>query len=171
MRKALFLDRDGVVNKEKNHLYKIDDFEFMDGIFNICKKFKKINFLVIIVTNQAGIARGLYTKDDFLRLTQWMKDRFVENGVTVDAVYYCPHHPDYTGDCDCRKPRPGMLIKAKRRFGINMEESILIGDKESDIEAGINAKVGKNILIRSDCDYSLIRSKADKIFKNLKDVI
>jgi len=147
MKKALFLDRDGVINKEKNYLYKIEDFEFIPGVFETTKYFQDQGYLLIIVTNQAGIARGKYTEDDFNKLTQWMLTKFEDNGVKIDKVYFCPHHPDFTGECECRKPKTGMLYQAKEEFNIDLKNSILVGDKNTDIEAGISAGIGFNFLI------------------------
>lgn len=151
MNKALFLDRDGVINVEKNYVYKIEDFEFIDGIFKLAKKYQDEGYLIIVITNQAGIGRGYYTEEDFCRLTDWMAKEFENNGVHIAKVYYCPHHPkygigDYRKDCICRKPKPGMIFKAQEEFNIDLGQSVLIGDKESDIEAGRRAGVGSNIL-------------------------
>lgn len=168
MRKALFLDRDGVINKEKCYLYEIGNFEFIDGVFETCRKFQKKGYLLIVITNQAGIARGVYTEDDFQKLTHWMLTRFSEKGVTIDAIYHCPHHPEYTGRCDCRKPSPGMLEMARKKFDIDMRSSILVGDKESDIESGLMAGVGTNILVRSGHKIDVRSTRADRILKSIK---
>jgi len=156
MRKALFLDRDGVINKEKNYLYKIEDFEFIDGVFETCRYFQEKGYLIVIITNQAGIARGKYTEDDFTKLTTWMLQEFKKENIEITKVYYCPHHPDFTGECSCRKPKPGMILDAKKEFNINLENSILVGDKNSDIEAGLNVGIEKSFLINTghqiDCN-------------------
>lgn len=143
---ALFLDRDGVVNKEINYVNRIEDFNFVDDIFNLCKYFQRAGYKIFIITNQAGISRGYYTENDFLNLTSWMVNRFLENGIDITKVYYCPHHPEITGPCDCRKPNPGMIKQAEIEFDIDVSNSILIGDNISDIMAGKNAGVGLNIL-------------------------
>ena len=145
--KALFLDRDGVINKEINYLYRIEDFIFNDGIFELCEKFIKKGYLIIVITNQAGIAKGFYTEKDYTSLTNWMNDEFYKCGITISKVYHCPHHPDITGFCNCRKPNPQMILDAESEFDLDLSESVLIGDKISDIYAGINAKIGLNILI------------------------
>lgn len=152
MNKALFLDRDGVINKEKNYLYKIEDFEFIDGVFETCRHFQDLGYLIIIITNQAGIARGKYSKQDFEKLTEWMVEEFKSKNIDIAKVFYCPHHPDFSGECECRKPKPGMILQAKREFNINLKNSILVGDKNSDIEAGIRAGVGSNFLITTGHD-------------------
>lgn len=148
MNKALFLDRDGVVNVEKNYVYRISDFEFMPGIFELCKKYQQEGFLLFIITNQAGIARGYYTELEYQLLTDWMLAQFKEKEIAIQKVYFCPHHPDFTGDCECRKPNPGMILQAAKEFDIDLSESILIGDKDSDIKAGILAGIPTNIKIK-----------------------
>jgi D-glycero-D-manno-heptose 1,7-bisphosphate phosphatase len=149
MKKALFLDRDGVVNKEIGHLFQKKDFVFLDGIFEVCARFQNKGFLIIIVTNQAGIAKGLYTEADYRSLTNWMTGKFNKKSVKIDAVFHCPHHPEYSSKCNCRKPLPGMFLSAQEELGISLKESIMVGDKNTDIEAAISAGVGKNFLVRT----------------------
>ena len=168
MNKALFLDRDGVINIEKNYLYKINDFKFIDGIFNLCKYYQKLGFMIFVVTNQSGIARGYYSKNDFQKLTIWMIDEFKKNDIEIKKVFFCPHHPDISGKCSCRKPNPGMLLEAKEEFNIDMKNSILIGDKERDIEAAINAGLSKTYLF--DETNNIKYSKATKIVSKLDDI-
>lgn len=170
MRKALFLDRDGVINVEKNYLHNIEDFEFIDGVFETCRYFQKKGYLIIIVTNQAGIAKGKYSEKDYQVLTHWMLGRFLKEGVEISAVYHCPHHPDFTGWCDCRKPASGMFEQAKDEFDIDMASSISVGDKESDIEAGISAGVGKNYLITTGHKIETNRFGVE-ILNNLRELI
>ncbi len=167
MNKALFLDRDGVVNKEKNYLYKIEDFEFIDEVFETCKYFQEKGYLIIIITNQAGIARGKYTEDDYEILTNWMIKEFEKNNIKISKVYYCPHHPDFSGECECRKPNPGMILQAKKEFDIDLSQSIFVGDKNSDIEAGIKAGVGMNYLVETGHKIDDNRFKV-KIIDNIK---
>jgi len=147
MKKALFLDRDGVVCVEKEYLFRISDFEFLDGVFEACQYFQGMDYHIFIITNQSGICRGYYTEKDYLRLTQWMVEQFDIKNIKIDKVYYCPHHPDLTGRCYCRKPDPGMIVCASEEFGVDLGTSILVGDKISDIKAGLNAGVGSNYLI------------------------
>jgi D-glycero-D-manno-heptose 1,7-bisphosphate phosphatase len=168
MKKALFLDRDGVINIEKEYLYKIEDFEFIDGIFDLCRYYQNLGYLIFVVTNQSGIARGYYTQDDFERLTLWMVDRFNKECVNIQKVYHCPHHPAISGECECRKPNPGMLFYAKKEFDINLNDSIIIGDKERDIEAGLNAGLSTCYLF--DESYSTKESKATKIVTKLDEI-
>lgn len=146
--KALFLDRDGTINIEKNYVYKIEDFEFQTGIFEIIKKYQNLGFIIFIITNQSGIARGFYTDNDFISLNNWMLKELEKEGITITKTYYCPHHPDYTGECDCRKPNPGLILKAIQEFNIDPVNSVLIGDKKRDILAGKNAGIGKNLYIQ-----------------------
>jgi len=168
MEKALFLDRDGVINVEKEYLYKIDDFEFIEGIFELCRCFASKGFLIIVVTNQSGIARDFYTEEDFSKLTQWMVEQFSRQGVSIAKVYHCPHHPKITGECSCRKPYPGMLFDAQKEFGLDMEHSVLVGDKERDIEAALNAGVKETYLL--DEAGAVTNSKATKIVHKLDEI-
>jgi D-glycero-D-manno-heptose 1,7-bisphosphate phosphatase len=149
VRPALFLDRDGVINVDHGHVHKIEDFEFIPGIFDLVRKANQAEWLVIIVTNQAGIAKGYYTEEAFHTLMHWVCEQFLQNGARIDAVYHCPHHPEY-GDnrnCNCRKPQPGLILNAARDFEINLYRSIMIGDKESDITAAAFAKIPQTYLV------------------------
>jgi len=149
MTPALFLDRDGVINVEKHYLYKIEEFEFIDGVFECCRYFQHQGYKLIIVTNQGGIAQGLYTEHDYQALTEWMLDAFKQQAIHIDGVYHCPHHPKFSGDCDCRKPKPGLLQQAQKAHQIDLEKSILVGDKLSDIQAGQAAGLSQCFLIRT----------------------
>ena len=153
MNKALFLDRDGVINIDKQYVHKKEDFEFIDGVFETCRAFMKQGYLLIIVTNQSGIARGYYSEKDFSQLTDWMKVEFSKEGVVINKVYFCPHHVGFTHECDCRKPEPGMILKAQKDFNVDLSQSILVGDKMSDIEAGLAAGVGENYFVTEDPSY------------------
>ena len=135
MDKVVFFDRDGVINVEKNYLYKIEEFEFIDSEFSSFQYLKKLGYKFVIITNQSGIDRGKYTVEDFNILTTWMLEQFKEHGITIEAVNYCPHHPDFSGDCECRKPKIGMIKQAEEVLEIDYANSWLIGDKNSDIEA------------------------------------
>jgi len=147
-RKALFLDRDGTINIEKGYVFRIEDFEFHPQIFEIVKEYQQQEFLIFIVTNQSGIARGFYTDSDFQKLSDWMVNQFQSRGINITKIYYCPHHPDFTGDCNCRKPKPGMFLQAIDEFNLDPSECVLIGDRKSDILAGENAGIGKKLLIQ-----------------------
>ena len=168
LKKALFLDRDGVINIEKNYLYKIDDFEFMDGIFDLCKYYQNLGYLIFVVTNQSGIVRGYYSQNDFDILTSWMINEFNKNNIDIKKVYYCPHHPSISGECDCRKPHAGMLLSAAKEYNIDLKQSIIIGDKEKDVEAGLNAGLSEIYLF--DLSKNIKVSKATKIVSKLEDI-
>jgi D-glycero-D-manno-heptose 1,7-bisphosphate phosphatase len=168
--KALFLDRDGVINIEKDYLYKIEDFEFIDGVFDTCKYFQDQGYLIIIVTNQSGICRDKYTEEDFEVLTSWMIEQFKHQGILISKVLHCPHHPKISGECECRKPNPGMLLESQKLFDIDMSNSIFVGDKNSDIEAGINAGIKNNYLISTG--HKIEENKFGvKIIDNLRELI
>lgn len=150
-RPALFLDRDGVINVDHAYVSKREEFEFIDGIFDVCREAKRLGYLLFVITNQAGIARGYYSEQDFLDLTSWMKCVFLSEACALDAVYYSPFHPEhgigeYKKDSYCRKPNPGMIIQATREFDVDLGRSVLVGDKATDIEAGVAAGVGYNLL-------------------------
>lgn len=152
--KAVFLDRDGVINIDHGYVSRPEDFEFVEGIFDLCRHFQSQRYGLIIVTNQSGIARGLYTEQDFEALTRWMLDRFLEQGVEIARVYHCPHHPDFGPEdsrhCRCRKPEPGMIQDGLREFALDASQCIMIGDKPSDIEAARAAGITNTRLIDGD---------------------
>ncbi len=169
--KAVFLDRDGVINIDKQYVSRIEDFEFTEGIFDTLRYLQDAGYLLIVVTNQSGIGRGYYTLEDFRKLTDWKLAQLAQKGIRIEEVFYCPHAPEW--DCDCRKPSPKMLLEAKRRYDIDMQRSWMVGDKLSDIDAGRNAGVGKTVLIRNngqrcsegDADYCI------ESIRELKDLI
>jgi len=157
LRPALFLDRDGVINVEKNYVHHIEDFEFIDGIFDVCRVATEKSMPIVVVTNQAGIGRGYYSETQFLKLTDWMRARFEEKRTPVAAVHYCPFHPQhgvgsYRKESFDRKPNPGMLLRARDELGLDMGRSILIGDRGSDIVAAKAAGVGLTVLLGTDVD-------------------
>lgn len=169
--KALFLDRDGIVNIDHGYVHKIEDFEFVSGIFDLCKAFQRTGYLLFVVTNQAGIAKGLYTEAQFKTLNVWMLEQFSARDIRIQQVYYCPHHIDgtdlrYKKDCPCRKPAPGMLLKADKNWHIDLENSVMIGDRLSDMQAAQNAGVGRRILLESR--YHEIASSGD--FEVVNDI-
>ena len=145
--KTIFLDRDGVINKEIKYLHKIKDFEFIDGIFASCKYLESLGYKIIVITNQSGISRGYYTTSDFEIITNWMINQFHYNEIEILDVFHCPHLPNI--NCNCRKPKPGMLFEAKKKHNIDMSKSWLIGDKETDIIAANNAGINNTILVKS----------------------
>ncbi len=168
MQKALFLDRDGVINVEKDYLYKIEDFEFIDGIIDLTKYYQDNGYKIFVVTNQSGIARNYYSEKDFSILSSWMITEFLKYGIEITKVYYCPHHPSVSGECSCRKPHAGMLLNAQKEFDIDLKNSVIIGDKERDIEAGLNAGLKETYLF--DESKTIKESKATKIVSKLNDI-
>ena len=153
-RKAAFIDRDGVLNEERAFVHRIEDFHLLPGALEALKALQSAGYLLVIITNQSGIARGLYTEADYLAFTGQMRARIEAEGVTLDAVEYCPHLPDaplerYRVACGCRKPKPGMLVKAIRELEINPRASFLVGDRLSDLEAGRAAGLGRCFLVRT----------------------
>ena len=154
-RPALFLDRDGVINVDYAYVHRPENFDFVNGIFELCREAKRLGYRIFVVTNQAGIGRGYYTEQDFHDLTAWMRARLAEHGADVDAVYFSPYHPEhgigpYKKGSDCRKPGAGMLRQAAAEFEIDFARSVLVGDKYSDIQAGVAAGVGRNLLFAQD---------------------
>jgi len=155
--KVLFLDRDGVINKDLKYVCKKEDFYFKYGIFKLLKKASEQNYKIIIITNQAGIGRGFYSEDEFWLLMDWVLSKFLQKGISIEKVYFCPHHPEsgFKGevielkiDCECRKPNTGMIKKAVKDLNIDLQKSYLIGDTTSDIKTG--EKMGlKTILVKT----------------------
>lgn len=143
-RRAVFLDRDGVINIDSGYVGNIEDFVFIDGVFEALKKLQEKGFLLIIVTNQSGIARGYYSEKEFLKLSEYMKKELKKAGVTITDIFYCPHHPNE--QCSCRKPEPQMILDAAKKYNIDLASSWLVGDKISDIEAGKRAGI-KNLIL------------------------
>ena len=156
--KTIFLDRDGVINKEVNYLNKIDDFEFIDGIFDVCLYFQNLGYKIIIVTNQSGIYRGYYTENDYQKVTQWMLTQFANEDINILDTFHCPHGPDST--CNCRKPKPGMFLNAKTKYNIDMKNSWMIGDNEVDVIAANAAGIDNTIFLRSGHRIDESNSKA-----------
>jgi len=151
---AVFLDRDGVINIDHGYVHEQRDFDFIDGVFDATRKLQQMGYLLVLVTNQAGIARGLFDENQFLSLTEWMDWNFEDNGVEFDGIYYCPHHPEhgigaFKQDCDCRKPKPGMFFSARDFLKIDMANSVMVGDKAEDLMAAETAGVGTKILVRT----------------------
>lgn len=157
LRRALFLDKDGVINIDHGYVCTPERTDFIDGIFDICQFATVHSFLNIVVTNQAGIGRGYYTERQFIDYMDWVRDQFGIHSARLDAVYYCPHHPvhglgEYRKDCECRKPKPGMLLAAQREWDLDMPSSLLLGDSDNDVEAGEAAGVGKRLVVRTKTD-------------------
>jgi D-glycero-D-manno-heptose 1,7-bisphosphate phosphatase len=173
---AVFFDRDGTLNIEKGFVHKREDFEFVDGAVDVIRRLREKGFLVVVVTNQSGIARGLYTEKDVKRLHNWINKELKKRGTFIDRFYFCPHHPEapvrkYRRDCACRKPGPGMLLQAIEELKIDPHTSYMIGDKARDACAGKKAGI-TSILISGDegaigtttCD-----EEPDAVVKSLRE--
>jgi D-glycero-D-manno-heptose 1,7-bisphosphate phosphatase len=164
--KTIFLDRDGVINKEVGYLHKIQDFEFIDGVFEACLYFQSLNYQIIIVTNQSGICRGYYDEDTFHVVNNWMLNQFKDQGVNILGVFFCPHAPE--ANCDCRKPKSGMFNQASDKYNIDMKKSWMIGDKEADITAANAAGIHNTILVKSGHKIDEKNSKAKFILGSIQ---
>ncbi len=153
--RALFLDRDGVINVDTGYVFQPEQITFVNGIFRLARVANVAGYRIVIVTNQAGIGRGYYTESDFHFLMGWMQQCFEVEGVPILAYYFCPHHPEhgigeYRTKCECRKPAPGMLLRAQNDYAFDMKSSIMIGDKYTDMAAGQAASVGRLWQIAGD---------------------
>ncbi|MCM1131327.1 MAG: D-glycero-beta-D-manno-heptose 1,7-bisphosphate 7-phosphatase [Roseburia sp.] len=149
-KKALFLDRDGVVNIDYGHVHTIEQFHLTDFIIKTCKKYQDQGYLIFVVTNQAGIGKGLYKEMDFIKLNVYMKKLLKEKGVEIEDIFYCPHKPE--DRCDCRKPKPGLFLEAIETYKLDVCNSVVIGDKLSDLEAGYRAGIKELYLVPSKYD-------------------
>lgn len=143
-----------MINKDHGYVHQVDDFEYIEGVFEACLALKQMGYKLVVVTNQSGIARGMYTEDQFHSLTEWMDWNFADKGVDLDGIYYCPHHNEkgigeYKVDCDCRKPKPGMLLDAAKFLKIDLSQSVMVGDKADDMLAAKAAGVPTRILVRT----------------------
>lgn len=152
--KGAFLDRDGVINVDHGYVGSWEDFEFLPNAIEGMRLLQDLAYSLFIVTNQSGIARGLYSEDEFLRLSNRLDEHLQARGVTIQRTYFCPHHPTsgygkYLQDCECRKPKPGLIKQCAKEYKVNLKHSILIGDKMSDYLAGKAAGVGRLFLVES----------------------
>lgn len=157
---TIFLDRDGVINHDYGYISNWKDFHFIDRAIEALQKISKKNINIIIITNQSGIARGLYKKTDYEELTLHFKNFCFFNKINIQDIYYCPHHPsgkikEFSFTCTCRKPMPGLIFKAIKEHNINIKKTALVGDKVSDIQAGLSAGIQYNFLIKSSKNKTL----------------
>ncbi len=166
--KAVFLDRDGVINIDKKFVYKICDFQFIDGVFDALKYLINKKFNLFIVTNQSGIGRKLYTIKDFEKVNNWMINKFLDEKIIINEVQFCYHHPD--DNCDCRKPKTGMIDEILKNNNIDLNQSWLIGDKNIDMELAINSKIKNKIQVKSGKYFDERESKADFVIDSIKDI-
>ncbi len=171
--KAAFIDRDGVLNEERAFVYRPEDFVFIPGAIEALRLLQEADYRLVVVTNQSGIARGLYTEADYLALAAHLRERLQACGIHLDALEHCPHLPDaplarYRLDCECRKPKPGMLLRAIRTLGIDPKKSFLVGDRLSDVEAGRAAGVGRCFLVRTGYELSAeAMERSDGVYPDL----
>jgi D-glycero-D-manno-heptose 1,7-bisphosphate phosphatase len=165
--KAAFLDRDGVINEDFGYVGKIENFKFKEGIFELLKLLQELGYALFIVTNQSGIARSYYSEEDFYKLTEWMKNELKKRGIEIKDVEFCPHHPDFTGECECRKPKPGMILNLAEKYKIDLKNSIMIGDKKSDMEAAKRAGICKTYLVE-DSLHKIIDEIQFDVWNDLK---
>lgn len=150
--KAVFLDRDGIINKDFGYVYKIKDFVFMDGILKLLKYLQNLDYKLFIVTNQSGIGRGYYSLSDFIILNNWMMKQFQKNGIIIDSVHYCPHLP--SDNCKCRKPKTKMIDDICKINRIDKTKSWVIGDKVSDIELANNSGIQNTVLVSNSSEIN-----------------
>lgn len=155
MRKAAFLDRDGVINIDHAYVSRKEDFEFVDGVLEAARRLHDAGYALVVVTNQSGIGRGYYTEEDFEALNIFMCRMFEEAGAPIAGIYFCPHHPQkavgpYKVECTCRKPQPGMILRAAEEMAIDLSQSLLFGDKESDMQAAKAAGIPRRFLLGKD---------------------
>lgn len=173
--KAVFLDRDGVINIDHSYVYRVEDFDFMGDIFELCRHFRQLGYKLIIVTNQSGIGRGYYSENDFLKLSDWMKAKFIANQCEIDALYYSPYHPEkakapYLKKSECRKPAPGMLLQAIKDFDLEPSNCAMIGDRETDIQAAKAAGIGRSILLDTESkSIAGSNTEADEVWHALAE--
>jgi D-glycero-D-manno-heptose 1,7-bisphosphate phosphatase len=176
LRKAAFLDRDGVINKDKAYVFRWEDFEFVPGAIEGMRRMQQAGYALVVVSNQSGLARGYYTEDQYQTLTYRLRQELVAQGVTLDGVYHCPHHPEGTVahlsmDCNCRKPAPGMILQAVQELKLSLADSLLVGDKPGDIQAARATGVGHVYLVDSDNPESVAKGQvtADGHYASLLD--
>jgi D-glycero-D-manno-heptose 1,7-bisphosphate phosphatase len=158
--KAVFLDRDGVLNREMgDYVCRFEDFHVLDN-FEALKELQNRGYMLLVATNQGGLAKGWYDVNELNKMHSHLKNVYQEHGVEITDFFYCPHHPNFTGDCDCRKPKPGLLLQGIEKYNLDPARSYFIGDRERDVEAGTAAGV-KGILINSDQPISTVLELID----------
>ena len=175
--KAIFLDRDGTINADHGYVHKIDDFQFIEGVGKALKQLQDKGYLLVLVTNQSGIARGYFSEAQFHQLTEWMDWSLDEDyGVVLDGIYYCPHHPEGKGefkaDCDCRKPKAGMFLEAIKDLNIDPTQSYMVGDKLEDLLAAEAASVKTKVLVKTGKPVTAEgEAKADLVLDSVVDLV
>ena len=157
-KRAFFLDRDGTVNVEVDYLHRPEDAVLIPGAAAAIRRLHEAGYLAVVVTNQAGVAKGLYPESDIAPVHAKLRELLAAEGDAPDAFYYCPHHPKFTGVCGCRKPAPGMLLRAARDLDIDLGRSVMVGDRMSDVEAGRRAGCAKSYLVRTGYGEEVLRT-------------
>lgn len=171
MEKAIFLDRDGTINKDTGYVSQIKEFEFLPGVVEALKILNDLGFLLIIITNQSGIARGFYSENDFVKLDNWMRSELLKHGIRISKTYYCPHLsisniPKYRKACQCRKPKTGLFEQAIREFNIDLKNSFVIGDHMRDCELARKNKC-YGMLVGNTEDLRIIKKVSDGKYSNI----
>jgi D-glycero-D-manno-heptose 1,7-bisphosphate phosphatase len=177
-RKAVFLDRDGTINIDRGFIHRAEEFDFVEGAERLIRTLNDAGFLVVVVTNQSGVARGFYSEDDVMKLHAFIEDELQKAGAHIDRFYFCPHHPEapllqYKTDCACRKPKPGMVLRALDDLGIDPKKSYMVGDSARDICAGKRAGL-TSIRISGDADpldTTSCEEKPDLVVKSLEEAV
>lgn len=154
-RRAAFLDRDGVINIDRGYVYRREDFDFVPGVLEGARRLHDLGYVLVVVSNQSGIGRGLFSEAQFHTLSDWMREEFVAAGAPLSGIYFCPHHPieargRYLRSCDCRKPAPGMLLSAASDLQLDLGASAMFGDRPSDLKAALAAGVPLRVLLGTD---------------------
>jgi D-glycero-D-manno-heptose 1,7-bisphosphate phosphatase len=174
MKKACFLDRDGVINEETEYLSEPDKVKIITGVPEALRKLKDAGFVTIVVTNQSGVARGYYEEESVLKVHERIQHLLKQDNTAIDAFYYCPHHPDHGESCECRKPAPGMLLDAAKEFDIDLSESFLVGDRLSDLKAAQAAGCKDAYLVKTGYGANVVKTEDTsniKVVENLLEAV
>jgi D-glycero-D-manno-heptose 1,7-bisphosphate phosphatase len=165
--KAFFLDRDGVINHDFGYVSSVENFKFIVGIFDMLQRIQEHNYLIFIITNQSGIGRGFFSEDDYLKLTDWMIDEFKKESIYIEKVLYCPHSPHI--NCQCRKPKSGLIDNLLANYPLNLKESWMVGDKESDLELAVNCGISNTIFVQKDLGNHNLKFEPKYILNSLSE--
>jgi len=176
LRRALFLDRDGIINVDQGYVHQRENFVWSDGIFELGRAAHARDYSLVVVTNQSGIGRGLYTEAAFAELTQWMCSEMERRGAPVARVYHCPYHPEaqlreFRSDHPWRKPSPGMILQARDDLGLDLSQSILLGDHARDILAAARAGVGTSVLVGSSGEAAALEAAPNAVVPSVRAAI